>query len=51
MPKRPRQRLRPLKEPVAPVEAEAGAPAATTEAPEAEVVATPEPVAADTTQE
>ena len=38
-------------EPVAPVEAEAGAPAAKTEAPEAEVVATPEPVAADTTQE
>ena len=38
-------------EPVAPVEAEAGAPAATTEAPEAQVAATPEPVAADTTQE
>ena len=38
-------------EPVAPVEAEAGAPAAMTEAPEAEVVTTPEPVPADTTQE
>jgi small subunit ribosomal protein S2 len=35
----------------APAEAEATAPAATTEAPEAEVVTTPEPVPADTTQE
>jgi small subunit ribosomal protein S2 len=35
----------------APAEAEATAPAATTEAPEAEVVSTPEPVPADTTQE
>jgi small subunit ribosomal protein S2 len=34
-----------------PAEAEATAPAATTEAPEAEVVTTPEPVPADTTQE
>ena len=35
----------------APAEAEATAPAATTEAPEAEVVTTPEPVPADTSQE